>query len=73
MHEDLPGFVRRPRSCFVIAVVALLVSCGVDSRSREGSVVGSPDMVRLMLLFTLRCWIFLLGGGVPAAVRTLWS
>jgi len=57
----------------VIFGVAVLVSREVDHWPLWGSRFGSPDLTLLVVGFTLRCWGFLLGVGVPAAIRTLRS
>ncbi len=60
-------------ACSVIFGVTVLVSREVDRWPLYGSGLGSPDLTPLIIMFTLRCWGFLLGVGVPAAIRTLRS
>ena len=60
-------------ACSVIFGVTVLVSREVDRWPLWGSGFGSPDLTPLIVMFTLRCWGFLLGVGVPAAIRTLRS
>lgn len=60
-------------ACSVIFGVAVLVSREVDRWPLCGGGLGWPDLTPLVVMFTLRCWGFLLGVGVPAAIRTLRS
>ncbi len=61
-------------ACLVIFGVAGLVSREVDRWPLWGSGLGWPDLTPLVVVrLTLRCWGFLLGVGVPAAIRTLRS
>jgi hypothetical protein len=60
-------------ACSVIFGVTVLVSREVDHWPLWGSGFGSPELTPLIIMFTLRCWGFLLGLGVPAAIRTLRS
>jgi len=57
----------------VIFGVSVLVSREVDRWPLRGSGLGQPELTPLIVMFTLRCWGFLLGVGVPAAIRTLRS
>jgi hypothetical protein len=58
-------------SC-VICGVTFLVSREVDAPSARPALSSiRPDYLRLALLLTLRCWLLLLGCGVPAAIKAL--
>jgi len=53
-------------ACLVIFGVAVLVSREVDRWPLWGSGLGWPDLTPLVVMFTLRCWGFLLWRGRPS-------
>lgn len=58
-------------ACGVTCAIAWLLTRDEAPAPLLPGITPGPDLVRLALLWTVRCWLLLLGGGLPAALRAL--
>jgi len=58
-------------ACGVTCAIAWLLTRDEEPAPLLPGTTPGSDLVRLGLLWAMRCWLLLLGGGLPAALRVL--